>query len=197
MSAIIKWITDKFQQPLPLLFFTLGAVLLLLGVTTGVDLPGLKKLTPEVNYRWTSLGLGSGFLLSAILLYYFPRKSVAIVSSGLDHQTANHNTERFAHLEQDYFTSRTQLRVLAIMVETAGGDALVRLEEIRQKIRRNIESLSRSTDPELYYRLEQLLWMGFLNKKTLGPDNYLYGVSDAYRKYLQSRDEHEGRNHAG
>ena len=189
MSESIKWLTAKFQQPLPLLFFALGAVLLLLGVTTGVDLPVLKKLTPEANHRWISLASGAGFLLLAVLLYYFPRKSISIVSSGLDRESSADNTARFGRLEQDYLISRTQQVILTIMVEIAGGDALVRVEEIRQKIRKNIDSLSGSSDPELYYRLEQLLWMGFLRKKTIGRDNHLYGVSDAYRKYLQLRDK--------
>src|SRR5438045_3152422 len=117
MSEIIKWFIAKFQQPLPLLFFMLGAVLLLLGVTTGVDLPVLKKLTPEIRYRWISLALGAVFLLSAILLYYFPRKPLAIVSSGLDHATPSDSAERFARLEQGYVTSRTQQNILAIRSE--------------------------------------------------------------------------------
>jgi hypothetical protein len=191
MSEFIKWVTAKFQQPLPLLFFALGAVLLLLGVTTGVDLPVIKKLTPDVNYRWISVALGAVFILLAIFLYYFPPKPVAIVRPKLEGEEAGNAMERFAILEQDSTTGPTQQRILAIMVETVCGDQLVRAEEIRQKLRQKIDSLSRSSDSELYYRMEQLLWMGFLSKKTIGRDNHLYGVSDAYQKYVHSRDKQE------
>ena len=42
------------------------------------------------------------------------------------------------------------------------------------------------SDPELYYRLEQLLWMGFLSKRTIGRDNHLY-VSGPFVKTAQRR----------
>jgi hypothetical protein len=72
MANLTEWVTSKFEQPLPLLFFLLGALLLLLGVTTGLEVPMLKQLTPDGNYRWVSIVLGCVFLFVATLIYSMP-----------------------------------------------------------------------------------------------------------------------------
>ncbi len=41
-----EWITNKFEHPLSLLLFLLGALLMLLGLTTGVTIPGGIPLVP-------------------------------------------------------------------------------------------------------------------------------------------------------
>jgi len=82
MGKFIEWVTSKFQHPLSLLFFLLGSLLLLLGITTGLEVPLLKQLTPDVHYRWVSLALGWGFVLLAIAVYYVPPKPVTVVRPG-------------------------------------------------------------------------------------------------------------------
>jgi hypothetical protein len=73
MANLIEWMTNKFEeQPFPILFFFLGTLLLLLGVTTGLQVPVLKQLTPDLNYRWASIVLGCTFLLLATRIYYMP-----------------------------------------------------------------------------------------------------------------------------
>ncbi len=189
MPEFIKWLTDKFKQPLPLLFFALGAVLLLLGVTTGLDLPVLRQLTPDVRYRWVSLASGAAFLLLAVFLYYFPPKPVSLVRPKLEGEASTDTIERFARLEQNDITSPTQRRILALMLEAVSADQIRSADEIRKRIREKIDTLRKSSDAELYYRLEQLFWMGFLTKKTIGRDNFLYGVSGSYQQYLKSQDK--------
>lgn len=188
MSDLVKWVTEKFGQPLPLLLFALGTVLLLLGVTTGVDLPVLKELRPDVEHRWVALAFGALLLLSSVVLYYFPPSPVAIVRPKAGGETADDTAEHFARLEQDPSASHTQEAILALMLESTRPEQLIRGEEIRRRIREKIGNLNKASDSELYYRLEQLFWMGFLVKQTIGRDHHLYGVSDGYRKYLASRE---------
>jgi hypothetical protein len=72
MANVVEWMTNKFEEPLPILLFLLGALLLLLGVTTGLEVPVLKQLTPDLKYRWVSIMLGCALLLLATRIYYMP-----------------------------------------------------------------------------------------------------------------------------
>jgi hypothetical protein len=69
MDKLFGWLTEK-HHAISLLCFVLGALLLLLGVTTGIEIPGLRQLAPDANSRLVSLGLGGFFILLALLVYF-------------------------------------------------------------------------------------------------------------------------------
>jgi H-type lectin domain len=79
MEKLIDWLTEK-HHGISLLSFILGALLLLLGVTTGIELPLLKQLAPDASFRLVSLGLGFLFVIlaMAMLVYYVPPKRLEV-----------------------------------------------------------------------------------------------------------------------
>jgi len=74
--------------------------------------------------------------------------------------------------------------MLTVITETVPTGGLVSEQEIRRKLREKVERLKQSSDTEVYYRLEQLYWMGFLKKQPIGPGSLLYSLSEGYRQYL-------------
>jgi hypothetical protein len=76
MEKLFGWITEK-NHAISLLCFTLGALLLLLAVTTGIEIPGLRQLAPDANSRTVSLGLGAAFIVLALIVYFVPAQRTA------------------------------------------------------------------------------------------------------------------------
>ena len=72
MDNPFEWLTSKFKQPLSLAFFAFGALLILLGITTGLEIQGLKQLAADPQFRWISIASGLCLLLVAIFIAYRP-----------------------------------------------------------------------------------------------------------------------------
>ena len=68
MKKIEEWLSGKFQQPLSPLFFLLGALLTIIGVTAGLKVPILGDLTVSQSFRWPALALGIVLIVFAILI---------------------------------------------------------------------------------------------------------------------------------
>jgi hypothetical protein len=76
MEKFWEWLTSKFEHPLSPMFFFLGALLSLLGVSNGLNLPVLNQVVSDANSRWVCLGLGVLCLVTSIFIYYLsPGKS--------------------------------------------------------------------------------------------------------------------------
>ena len=65
-DTTIRWLLDKFKHPLSLLFFVLGAVLTLLGITTGFEVPLLKRITSNPGSQLYALIIGLLCLITSL-----------------------------------------------------------------------------------------------------------------------------------
>jgi hypothetical protein len=80
MKKLVEWLSNKFQQPLSPLFFLLGALLTILGVTSGIKLPAIGDLVASHSYRWPAVAIGLGFILLAI----FVERGLLVSKSHID-----------------------------------------------------------------------------------------------------------------
>src|SRR3989304_2033779 len=71
MAQLIELI-KRFRNLVVALFFLLGALLVLLGVTEDLNLPILNQLAPDANFRWASLTLGALCLIASLFILYRP-----------------------------------------------------------------------------------------------------------------------------
>jgi hypothetical protein len=178
LDKIIEWLMAKFQQPLSLLFFVVGAMLIFFGLSTGFKIKGMD-IAPN-GHPWLILSVGIAFCGLAVLIYYLPSRAGAAQRRGEEEDI----TGSFVDLldEPNLVTSEVQKRILNLFLTLPGG--LVRQEEITKLAQQKVDGLKNVSWSEIYYRLEQLRWMGFLTKRRNGPE-YLYGLSSAYRRYLE------------
>jgi len=70
MEKFSEWLSSKFENPLIPMFFFLGVLLLLLGVSNGLNLPILNQIVSDANFRWICLVLGVLCLVISIFIYY-------------------------------------------------------------------------------------------------------------------------------
>jgi hypothetical protein len=155
MEKILESITLKFKNPLSLLFFILGAILTLLGLVSNLEFSN-GKIEPNPNYQVVSLILGAGCLLLAVLFYKHPS---ALVKKTNTEQTLP--TElTFSFLERKLMISNKQREILEFVeIELAkiiDAEKYLYLNKIQEKF----EDIPLS---ELYYRLEQLRLLGFVD----------------------------------
>lgn len=66
MKDFFDWLTKRFQQPLCLLFFFLGAVLLILGIVPKLPKIGFTEIPDP--YKWAAVGLGTAFVVLAVFI---------------------------------------------------------------------------------------------------------------------------------
>lgn len=66
MDKLTEWMTSRFQHPLSLPFLLLGVLLILLGLTTGFQLPVLQQLSIDPSYRTLAVVMGSVFILLSV-----------------------------------------------------------------------------------------------------------------------------------
>jgi len=158
MDKVIEWLTQKFSHPLTLLFFLLGVVLLLLGLTTGFEIPVLQQVAPALEYQGVSLVLGVICLMFSLVVYYKPPPK-----KQSDYKSRNEKTT--IELPVSFFArkaliSKTQTELLHFIENqksTLISDIQIIFTDIATK--------------ELFYRLEQLRLLGFIEKKTIGQHN--------------------------
>ena len=155
MEKILEAITQKFKNPLSLLFFLLGAILTLLGLVSSFELAN-GKIEPNPSYQGLSLILGIGCLLLAVLFY---KKPTALVKkTEAEHTLPTELTYSFP--ERKLAISRTQCEILEFiereLAKIIGAEKFLYLGQIQEKF----EDISIS---ELFYRLEQLRLLGFVN----------------------------------
>jgi hypothetical protein len=82
MEKFADWLTSKFKHPLSPMFFFLGMLLILLGVSNGLSLPILNQLASDPNFRWACLVLGVLCFVASLFIFYHPPK-VADASSSI------------------------------------------------------------------------------------------------------------------
>lgn len=206
MEKLTQWITDKFQHPLSLLFFLLGSLLILLGTTTSLTIPFLQALVPDTNYRIVSISLGVLLLLIAIAIYYRPPNQVignlskdTIVKDSVDSLPpiqAKENVRSDGTIvgSGDNFTrrltklSKSQKSLLAFIVQEYSRHGGAMQETIHNEFG-NITEHKNFTEAEIFYRLEQLCLLNFLEKQSAGrtvkgDDTFFFKLSAAYSKEI-------------
>lgn len=180
MDKFTQWLTDKFQHPLSLLLFILGTLLVLLGITKGFKVPYLEQLVSEGPYKWASLVLGVVLLLLSVYIYYHPVKEEKEITADEQIQSPAERTQMPAELQQSFgirlasITSSQEeiLRHIARTSFRAGGDrSMVSGDSIRNHFKGRYE------DRELFYRLENLYLLGFLEKVATDEDKYNYRLT--------------------
>ena len=179
VDKFFEWLSARFQQPLSLLFFALGTLLIFFGLSTGFQIKG-ETVSPDARYHWLALAFGAASCGLAIVIYYLPTTRT-IVRQGEDEG----GTSYFSKLldERNVVTSESQKRILNLFATLPGE---INQIEVTKMIREKIDTLRNVPGSEIYYRLEQLHWMGFLAKRESGKE-YMYGMSNGYRRYLDGR----------
>ena len=177
MDKLWEWVNNKFQHPLSLLFFLLGVLLILLGVSTGYDVPVLKKLSSDASYRFISFVTGVVCCAVSILIYYRPPKSLLI-----DKATPVPDELKSNYVVRRASLSERQGQLLSFLQLKTSLKQYLDEEQIGIKF-------NRYSKTELFYRLEQLRLLGFLERQIVGQnqdgtDRFAYRISVAYKKEL-------------
>jgi len=188
MEKIIDWLTEKFSSPLSLLFFVLGALLLLLGLSTGFEIPYLEKHLSSANgYQGASLILGGVCLLLALFIYYKPpQKKTQDKDISREMREDEFPSSFFARKD---LVSKTQKKLLEYIEK---HDSILFLDLQNEFNRLGMK--------ELFYRLEQLRLMGFVEKDKIGnPDTktvgtQVYHLSEKYKKEIKEKIGHLNRD---
>lgn len=179
MDKFLDWLSARFQQPLSLLFFLLGAFLIFFGLSSGVHW-GSATSVPDPQHRWLNVIIGAICCAAAVVIYYLP-------SASKEHPPRKGEkggtARRFSDLLKDEdLLSPSQKEILNIFLTLSPG-ARISQTEITTRIQQKIDDLKTKSVSEIYYRLEQLCYMGFLTKLKSGRE-FLYAMSADYQDYL-------------
>ncbi len=170
MKDFFTKVLDKFQHPIGLLLFVLGAILILLSVSQGLKIPGLENIVSEPSYRVTSLVIGSLLVLLSVVVSLKEPK----LPSDLANELSKPIAERRAKISD---TQEAILRYIESQAPTPQSG-------ITEASIANRFNMSGS---EVYYRLEHLRLLGFTVKEGPGgKGNNYYRLSPAYRKAFGS-----------
>ena len=191
MSNIVEWIDKRQYDPSHLLLFLLGAVLVLLGITTHLELPFVSTLVPEATQRITALASGIALVLLSTALRarkiereqdYVPRKALLSVPSSILRELTLSFIDK-----RDSLTGRQRQLLMTMEHMGAGGDP-VSLNTIAKTLGDG-HSLA-----EAHYRMEQLRLLGFIRldpghfdapldmKATISQRFVHYSLSEEYQK---------------
>jgi hypothetical protein len=181
MDSFTEWITSKFQHPFSLLFFLLGVILILLGLTTGFSVPVLQQLALDKDYRWTAIIIGMVFIILSIVVYYRPPKSSTQSSVGQELEGVPTELLKPFVARVNNLTE-PQRRILSYIDREGAGHNLVSQDMLETKF-------NQYNKGEIYYRLEQLYLLGLVEKQRVGQtergiERYTYRLSSAYRQQL-------------
>jgi hypothetical protein len=181
MAQIIELI-KKFRNLVVALFFLLGALLVLLGVTEDLNLPILNQLALDANFRWACLTLGVLCLIASLFILYRPpneseqvaHKANNIIGTIPDELTMSYS-RRLALL------SPRQAEILTYLVHAGEGGQFITQDMIEK-------AFSQYGDG-LLYRLEHLRLLGFLVRHKLGHNvetskRFAYSISPDYLKEI-------------
>jgi hypothetical protein len=177
LEALRRFIVE---EPLSFLMFCLGALLLLLGITTG-----FSTLAVSESLRPAALSIGVGAVAVAVVLSLYRGRPRAVTDEQRDaavraSATASPHSEfKIADL------SPTQKRLLRCIEDSTIAGSYVTKSSIENQI-----GIAGS---ELFYRLEQLRLMELIDLTSLNPDDedpsYAYRLSARYSAQLGRETE--------
>jgi hypothetical protein len=162
---------------LSLAFFVLGALLILLGLTTGFEVPGLKQLVPEPSFRWISVVCGVLSVLIAIPIVYRPPAEPKIERDSETLAVPDDLRKSFAARRDAFGYGSRLVQILDFVISQANRDGLISLETVGQKF-------NQLPGSKVYYRLECLRLLCFIEKA----GKNVYRLSKAYELESQARN---------
>jgi hypothetical protein len=174
MDNPFDWLTSKFKQPLSLAFFVLGALLILLGITTSLEIPGLKHLVADPSFRWISIAFGFCLLLIALFIAYRPPPQPEVLQDAGNLPIPEDLKKSFTAKRDSLGDRQTQILNFVISEATRYGSVSY------ETVARKFNSLSGS---EVWYRLEYLRLLSFIEK---GGEN-VYRLSKAYEQERENK----------
>ncbi len=151
--------------------FIFGFILVLLSVTTGLELPIIKNIIPDSDSRLLAFGGGFGIILASIIIYRLDQSKIKI-------QTEIHGTgDSKPKLPSKSTLSDTQRDILNFLESQYIQHGAVSQTATEEKF----TNIGKS---ELYYRLEVLLYQGFIRKTSGGIEEgkpkHIYKLSKEY-----------------
>jgi predicted membrane channel-forming protein YqfA (hemolysin III family) len=173
------------QSPLSFLFFILGTLFCVVGLTDGV-----QGIVVNQNFRLASLVLGGLCLVISAITYYLPppnkKKSGSVANSRSGDQVLATIPEdlKISLAERRVNLGKMQGEILHFIQYTREKDSKGRVEQ------RTIANQFNKPDSEIYYRLEQLRLLGFLKKEEIGTfanghQCWGYSLSSEYQKLIR------------
>jgi hypothetical protein len=174
MDNPFEWLTSKFKQPLSLAFFAFGALLILLGITTGLEIQGLKQLAADPQFRWISIASGLCLLLVAIFIAYRPPAEPVLHNANWP---IPEDLKKSFTAKRDSLGTR-QTQILNFVISEAIRYGSVSHDTVAKKF----NQLSGS---EVYYRLECIRLLCFIEK----PGENVYRLSRAYEQERQGTSQ--------
>jgi len=197
MGGMLKWIQVKFQHPVILGFILVGLLFLALGFLHNIYLPWLDEpLDIEDFLRIPCMLVGGAFIGLAIFLMYNPpagwsskegwgtptSESAATIAASSD---ASHGTRESFHTRTRRMSlSDKQKRILSKIEQ----DKKLTFNVIKTE-------MGFENDSELYYRLEQLRLLGFVEKEKLRESRNstvrIYKLAESYAALLGDAEPDE------
>jgi hypothetical protein len=171
-----------FKHPLSPMFFFLGVLLLLLGVSNGLNLPILNQLASDANFRWACLALGVLCLIASIFIFYRPPKEFEEVTrktNGVIGTIPEELTMTFSRRRATL--SIKQGEILTHLTHKGYGGELIAQDVIEKAFSQHGSGL--------LYRLEHLRLLGFLVRQKVGKDangndRFAFALSPDYLKEI-------------
>ncbi|HEX5731530.1 MAG TPA: hypothetical protein VF131_01755 [Blastocatellia bacterium] len=179
MDKIYAWLTKKFEHPLSPLFFFFGALLILLAMSNKFDVPFLKNFAIDPGFRSTAIFIGVACFVLSIILYYRPPKHSPVTNlASLPPEYKDSMDKRFGEL------SDNQSSLLHFLQQQTDAHKGI----LQSRVEREFSYLSKS---EVFYRLEHLRLLGFLeNQKLEGGAGTLYKVRKSYKGNFSRRPDY-------
>ena len=73
MDKLFSWLTEKLKEPHAVVLLILGALLVVLGISTKVEVPVLKSIAADQKFRWVAIALGLLLMAASFLIFRWPR----------------------------------------------------------------------------------------------------------------------------
>lgn len=193
MSKLIAWLTDRSRDPVSLLLFGLGAVLVLLGVTNGFSLPVLQQLAPDERFRWVAVALGTVFVVIGAFIAAIAnsRQPAARAQGVTEESNGKADGQRRTSIPEELTWKYAARRARLSSVQ----QKMLHLIEMRAVSGRRVGQdaieveFQRMGSREVYYRLECLRLLGLIAKQQAGTDSkglerWSYTLAEDYEREL-------------
>ena len=189
MEKMFEWIRTTFQHPAILLFIVVGVMFLTLGFVTDFSLPTSDQAfsLKDERLRVPCIGLGILFIALAIILMYKPpagwggrgvsasgSKDLPVAPADM---TDTHPGSGVPFHARRASLSETQKNILSMIEqERKLSFAVIKTE------------MGFDNESELYYRLEQIRLLGFVEKEKLrqsaNSSVWIYQLAESYAELL-------------
>lgn len=189
MEGMFEWIRTNFQHPAILMFIFIGVMLLTLGFVTDFSLPTTDQAfsLKDEKFRIPCIGLGILFIALAIFLMYKPP---AGWSKRKRQAPGGKNAAAMLNEMPDALSVPTEsFHARRVSLSETQKSILSMIEQERRLAFYVIKTeMGFDNDSELYYRLEQIRLLGFVEKEKLresaSSSVWIYQLAGPYAELL-------------